>query len=85
MIEWLNARAQVVTRFNRAILDAPNNLIDLDHIGFTGKYLGTGKASTIWVVTDLNTEVGKNLLRESVTFLLDTGCQINLLLFDLKN
>ena len=76
MIEWLNGRAQVVTRFNKAILNAPNNLIDLGHIGYTGKYLGTGKASTIWVATDLNTDAGKQLLTESVTFLLGPGFEI---------
>lgn len=67
-IEFLNNRPQVVTRFNKAILNAPADLLDLGRVSYPGLYYGGGKAVTVWAVADLTTTEGVNLVKEAVTY-----------------
>jgi len=73
IMEYLNARPNVVTRFNDDILKAEPAKLDLIQNTYDGAYYGSDDAAvTMWLVTDLGKIQGWELAKELVEFQLDS-------------
>ena len=73
IMEYLNARPNVVTRFNDDILKAEPAKLDLIQNTYDGAYYGSDDAAvTMWLVTDLGKIQGWELAKELIEFQLDS-------------
>ena len=72
VVDFLNRRSNVVTRFNDAILKATPQKLDLITNEYNGQYYGDGASITMWLITDLSTIGGFEVAKELADFQLDS-------------